>query len=90
MDIVFKGPTFYCQEDESVFFNWVHSLPEHVELVGKSRDLHLSLNEPVSEESVIQLLTVFRRWGIETTALKKLKSKENKDHHLWKLVPANQ
>ena len=84
MDIVFKGPTFYCQEDEAAFFNWVQSLPEYVDLVGNVRDLHLSLKEPVSEESVIQLLTVFSRWGIESKALKKMKSKENQDHYLWK------
>ena len=84
MKIVFKGPTFYCPEDEAVFFNWIQSLPEHTKLIGDVRDLHLSLKEPVSEESVIQLLTAFIRWSIETKALEKLKSKENKDHYLWK------
>jgi len=84
MDIVFKGPTFYCQEDEAAFFKWVQSLPEHVKLIGDVRDLRLSLKEPVSEESVVQLLTIFMRWGIKARALEKLKTEENKDHNLWK------
>ena len=86
MNIVFEGPSFYCQEDETVFFNWVQSLPEYTKLVGEVRDIHLTMNEPVSEASVIQLLTIFMRWNIETRPLEKLKSKENQDHYLWKRV----
>jgi hypothetical protein len=83
MEIVFKGPTFYCQEDEEHFFNWLYSIPAFKEIVGQGFELHLSLKEEVDQKSLEQLIVIFKRWEVETKALLSLKELALKSSLPW-------
>ena len=83
MEIRFEGPHYYCDADEAGFFELMYSLPEYIEVIGMGRELVLKLEDPVSYESSIQLLTMFHRWGIDKDVLTPLKTKENENNDLW-------
>lgn len=83
MEIIFEGPHYYCEADENGFFELLYSLPEYVEVIGKGRELFLTLEEPVSYESSNQLLTMFYRWDIDRDVLLPLKTKDNENNELW-------
>ena len=83
MEIVFKGPTFYCQEDEEHFFNWLYSIPAFREVFGQGLELHLSLEEKVDQNSLEQLLVIFKRWELELKSLSPLKELALKSSLPW-------
>lgn len=83
MEIVFKGPTFYCQEDEEHFFNWLYSIPAFNEVVGQGLELHLFLDEEVDQNSLEQILVVFKRWELEIESLSPLKELALKSSLPW-------
>ena len=83
MIISFDGPVFYAQADEAYFFNWLQSLPEFQEVRGVGTTLHLSLNAPISPESVRQLLVIFRRWRLALGPLLPLRSAQTERFLLW-------
>ena len=83
MEIVFKGPTFYCQEDEEHFFNWLYSIPAFKEVVGQGIELRLSLDEEVDQNSLEQLLVVFKRWELDLKSLKPLTELIQKSSLPW-------
>lgn len=85
MEIIFKGPTFFAQEDENHFFEWIYALPSYLNITGKGLDLHLELKEPVDKETVEQLLIIFRRWNVDVASLKSLRSEKNKGFILWEV-----
>ena len=83
MEIIFEGPIFFAQEDENHFFEWLYSLPAYKEIVGSGVNLTLELNDPVDDDSILQLLIIFRRWCIDTNALFPLKRESNENLILW-------
>jgi hypothetical protein len=83
MEIVFKGPTFYCKEDEDQFFNWLYSIPAFKEVVGQGVELHLSLKEEVDQNSLEQLLVIFKRWELEIKSLSQLRELALKSNLPW-------
>jgi hypothetical protein len=83
MILTFDGPTFFAPEDEDRFFGWLYSLPEYKRVVGVGTELELELSSPVSPSTVVQLLVLFRRWGMDPAALLPLRSAENGYHVLW-------
>jgi len=82
-ELILRGPTFYSQEDEDIFFKLLYALPEFEEVTGKGRNLHIKLKEPVSNESIKQMIIICRRWKIEIEPLKIFLRPSNKDFLLW-------
>ncbi|WP_145985409.1 hypothetical protein [Marilutibacter maris] len=83
MDISFDGPTFFAQEDENRFFNWIYALPAYEEIRGRGTMLDLKLCDPVDVDTTTQLLVIFRRWRIDVEPLLPLKTGEVAGHALW-------
>ena len=83
MQISFTGPTFFTDADEHHFFAWLYSLPGYVSVVGAGSTLQLTIADPVEREAVRELLSLFRRWRINVSALLPLKSSDNADLALW-------
>ncbi|WP_226668052.1 hypothetical protein [Microbulbifer aggregans] len=83
MDITIHGPTFYDQEDESIFFSCIYNLPGYVQVRGLGADLTVSFSHALSEAAVMQLLIICRRWGINPEPLNSYKETFNPDCFLW-------
>ena len=83
MEIRFEGPRFYAPADEDRFFDWLRSLPEFERIEGRGTVLNLHVHEPLAEDSVRQLLVVFRRWQVDVAPLLPLKTSANAQFVLW-------
>jgi len=83
MDITINGPTFYHEEDENLFFSAIYQLPNFKEVIGVGRELKISFTQNVSNEAVMQLLVLCRRWGIEIKPLNMFKNEINSNSTLW-------
>jgi len=53
------------------------------EVIGVGRELKISFTQNVSNEAVMQLLVLCRRWGIEITPLNMFKNELNSSSTLW-------
>ncbi|WP_198781125.1 MULTISPECIES: hypothetical protein [Shewanella] len=82
MKITVKGPSFWCQEDEDKFFEWIYSLPNYQSVTGRGLDLIIELNEPVSQSTINQLFVLFKRWELDFNSLAPLKN-VSKSHIAW-------
>ncbi|MGH1379709.1 MAG: hypothetical protein ACRAU9_02150, partial [Shewanella xiamenensis] len=82
VQITVKGPSFWCQEDEDKFFEWIYSLPNYQSVTGRGLDLIIELNEPVSQSTINQLFVLFKRWELDFNSLAPLKN-VNKSHVAW-------
>ena len=83
MEVVIEGPSFYDTEDENIFFNCLYALPEYEEVKGQGVNLHIQLQEPVSDETIKQLVVVCFRWEIDIEPLRKLRRPSNNEFSLW-------
>jgi len=83
MDITINGPMFYHEEDENLFFSVIYKLPGFKEVTGAGRELKISFTQDISNEAVMQLLVLCRRWGIEIKPLNKFKNELNSNSTLW-------
>ena len=70
---------FYSIEDESSFFRWLKSLACVVDVYGKGLSIMIDVKEPVSDDSLRELLAIFYRYKIDMTQLSIFKSKTNED-----------
>lgn len=64
------GVRFFSQGDETAFFGWLKTLPfvEHIE--GRGRTLHIKINSAaVDEDGLRELLSLFRRYGVDLAQL---------------------
>ena len=61
-----KGPTFYNQADENMFFKAIYSMPSYVQVKGNGTDLYLYLyySNPMSKEEKEFLEGLLRRYSI--------------------------
>ena len=84
MNISIVGPSFYDQEDENVFFGCIYGLPSFVEVRGFGMELTITFEVEATEEIIIKLLVICRRWGIDISPLKKFENTYNSDCYLWK------
>lgn len=83
MEVIIEGPSFYDEEDENIFFNCLYSLPEYQDVKGKGVNLHIYLKEPVTDETIKQLVVTCRRWQIDIEPLKSLRRPSNSSLSLW-------
>jgi hypothetical protein len=83
MEVVIEGASFYDQEDENIFFNCLYSMPDYKDVKGKGINLHIQLKDPVSDETIKQLVITCRRWQIDIEPLKGLRRPSNSAMPLW-------
>ncbi len=89
MNITIEGPSFYDQEDENVFFDCIYRLPFFVEVRGFGTALTIIFEAEPTEELVIRLLVICRRWGIDISTLKDFENKYKPECFLWdNTIPA--
>ncbi len=84
MDITIQGPCFYHQEDENIFFSCIYNLPGYQQIKGHGVELTISFANDISEQAVMQLLIICRRWSIDPTPLLIFKTCSNPECSLWK------
>jgi hypothetical protein len=83
MDITIEGPCFYNQEDENVFFSCIYNLPDFLRVKGHGTELTISFTSNPSEQTIIQLLIICRRWGVDPKSLLRFKTQFNPTCSLW-------
>ncbi len=83
MEITIQGPTFYASQDEELFFSCIYQLPGYQGVVGQGTDLQISFADPLSEETVMRLLVILRRWGVDIGPLKGYESRTKSKTTLW-------
>ncbi len=89
MNITIEGPSFYDQEDENVFFDCIYRLPSFVEVRGFGMELTITFEVEPTEEIIIRLLVICRRWGIDISPLKDFENKYKSACFLWNnTIPA--
>ena len=73
-----KGVKYYSQQDEKVFFAWLDTIRAIKKYYGKGRTLYLEIDERrVREETITELIALFRRYRVSTKQLGLLQTAEN-------------
>jgi hypothetical protein len=67
--LVLKCPRFYSPEDERHFFGWLTDIAGVGTVRGIGRDLHVSLRSKLSQASLRELLSLYKRYGLPMAAL---------------------
>ncbi len=89
MNITIEGPSFYHQEDENLFFGFIYDLPSFIEVRGHGVELTITFEIEPTEEIVLKLLVICRRWGINITPLRVFERKYKSECYLWEnAIPA--
>ncbi len=57
-----KGPTFWNQADEDMFFNAIYSLASFVEIKGEGRNLYLYYHDTLTNEEKVFLIGLLKRY----------------------------
>lgn len=69
---------FYSPSDESAFFAWAESIPAVVSIDGRGRSIFLAVkSRRISDESLRELLALFRRYPISMKQLAQFKNDRN-------------
>lgn len=82
MEITFVGPVFFSDGDEALFFHGLEQVPGFASVVGRNRELTVSLGE-AREGAVRELLVLFRRWQIDPSALNPFRGEDIYPCRLW-------
>lgn len=72
--------TFYAQNDENAFFEWLQKIPciEKYEGIGKELHLHIPKKE-ISDDNLLELFGIFQRYNFDQSQLKIFQNKKNED-----------
>ena len=62
-ELIIKGPTFYSQEDENLFFQAIYNLPNYIEVIGRGRELKISFDASISTKTRKEVEVLCRRWS---------------------------
>ena len=76
-ELIVRGPTYFSNHDEDVFFHWLESIGCVREVTGHLRDLHISLKREASVADLRELWALFRRYGLPLSKLHCLKTARN-------------
>lgn len=57
-----KGPRFWSQADENMFFNAIYSLASFIEIKGKGTELHLYYQGEMTTEEKKYLISLLKRY----------------------------
>jgi hypothetical protein len=83
MELTIKGPAFYAQEDEDLFSSCIYGLPNFKQVWGRGLHLDIEFSEPPTDEAIVKLVIICRRWSIDVSPLFKLRRASNQDFSLW-------
>jgi len=83
VEIIIEGPSFYAQEDEDLFFSCIYGLPGFEQVRGQGTQLKIEISEPVTDEAIVKLLVLCRRWSIDVMPLLDLRRESNQTLSLW-------
>ena len=78
--LICKQVTFYSQNDETSFFEWLKRIVAINEIEGVGNEIRLHIeNASIDDESLRDLIAIFYRYGIELTQLSQFKNKDNEE-----------
>ena len=77
--ILIKEPQFYCYQDEKHFFDWLGGLEALKEVKRTSKGLALSIEAPIDDASLADLIALLTRYRIDRRELKVFLNAENQD-----------
>ena len=75
--LIVRGPTYWSQKDESVFFEWLQSISCVGKIGGRLRSLHISLKRAPSDSQLRELIALFQRYRMNMKCLAALKTTRN-------------
>lgn len=71
MKFIIKEPLpFYSYLDEKNFFRWLESIPAVKNVVGTSKGLELSIEMPIDEPNLRDLIAIMKRYSLDMKSLK--------------------
>lgn len=69
MVIEIAGPVFKCSEDENIFFERIYALPGYKEVVGRGRNLYLTIKDLSGKEIAQELREICNIWNTSFTVV---------------------
>jgi hypothetical protein len=76
--LIIKEPSsFYSYLDEENFFRWLQSIPVVTDVVRVGFDLEISLDSPIDEPNLRDLIAVLKRYGVDLKCLRKFVDSSN-------------
>jgi hypothetical protein len=75
--LVVRGPTYYSQGDEKVFFDWLQSISCVEGVGGRLRDVHITLKSDPGRYQLWELIALFYRYRMNMKPLAALKTNRN-------------
>lgn len=72
--------TFYVENDENAFFEWLNKISCIDKYQGIGRELHLHISsDNISDDELLELFGIFQRYNFDQSQLKRFKNKNNED-----------
>ena len=62
--ITCRGVSFYSEEDENGFFARIKAIKSVKNFKGQGLDLNFTLQEKITEEDILELIAIFKRYRI--------------------------
>jgi hypothetical protein len=68
--LVFRGPRYWSETDERVFFAWLQAIPSVMSVRGRVGSLHVELRAtPLPEDELREFRALFKRYRLSDRAL---------------------
>ncbi|UWU74882.1 hypothetical protein N2603_33255 [Bradyrhizobium huanghuaihaiense] len=78
MKIAIREPApFFSNGDEDSFFHWLKSIDAVKDFVGSPRGLEVTLEDPVEDLSLRELIGLLTRYGLDMRCLRGLRTQQN-------------
>jgi hypothetical protein len=77
LTLVASRVTYYSQEDETAFFEWLDRLECVEGYRGSAHDLFIRLKRPPTKADLQELLALFFRYGVDMRQLARFETKSN-------------
>ena len=78
LTLVASGVTYYSQEDETAFFEWLDRLECAEGYRGRLRDLFITLKRRPTKQDLLDLMALFFRYGVDMRQLARFETKSNR------------
>lgn len=75
--IIEEPDPFWSRLDEKSFFEWLKSIPAVKRIVGTKNGLEISLETPLDEPNLRDLIAVMHRYGIDKKCLRDFCTPDN-------------
>ena len=78
LTLVASGVTYYSQDDETAFFEWLDRLDCVESNQGRLRALFIRLKRSPTRQDLLELLALFFRYGVDVRQLTRFETKSNR------------